>query len=100
MNRSPKTVTMFLGACAVGVFLGVTSPVAQARADVLLDATSAMPVRQSQQEEPPPDPKKKKPGEACKSSDECQKHHTCTKVDDKKVCQAPARRELPPGAVT
>lgn len=47
-----------------------------------------------------PDPKKKKAGEECKSSDECQSHHSCTKTGDKGVCTAPPRQKIPPGAVT
>lgn len=48
----------------------------------------------------PFDPKKKKPGEECKTSDECQRHHSCSKDGDKNVCVAPPRRKLPPGVVT
>jgi hypothetical protein len=50
--------------------------------------------------EPAPDPKKKKAGEECKSSDECQKHHACSKNGEKNVCTAPTRPKLPPGVVT
>mgnify|MGYP000131392118 CR=1 FL=1 len=50
--------------------------------------------------EPAPDPKKKKPGEECKTSDECQRHHSCKKDGDKGVCTAPPRHKIPPGAVT
>jgi hypothetical protein len=50
----------------------------------------------------PFDPKKKKPGEECKTSDECQRHHSCSKEKDseKNVCVAPPPRKLPPGVVT
>jgi hypothetical protein len=48
----------------------------------------------------PEDPKKKKAGEDCKSSDECQKHHACTKSGEKNLCIAPPRPKLPPGVVT
>lgn len=48
----------------------------------------------------PPDPKKKKAGEDCKSSDECQRHHSCQKSGEKGVCTAPPRSKIPPGAVT
>ena len=51
-------------------------------------------------EEPAPDPKKKKPGQECKASDECQKHHACTKDGEKNVCTAPPRPKLKPGVVT
>ncbi len=50
--------------------------------------------------EPAPDPKKKKAGEECKTSDECQRHHSCKKDGDKGVCTAPPRHKIPPGAVT
>lgn len=45
--------------------------------------------------EPKYDPKKKKPGEVCKASDECQRHHSCIKNDDKSVCTAPVRVNIP-----
>lgn len=45
--------------------------------------------------EPKHDPKKKKPGEECKASDECQRHHSCVKNDDKSVCTAPVRVNIP-----
>lgn len=47
-----------------------------------------------------PDPKKKKAGEECKTSDECQRHHSCKKDGDQGVCTAPPRHKIPPGAVT
>lgn len=48
----------------------------------------------------PDDPKKKKAGEECKTSDECQNHHSCKKEGEKSVCTAPPRPKLPPGVVT
>lgn len=48
----------------------------------------------------PPDPKKKNPGDECKTSDECQRHHTCKKKGEKNVCTAPEPHKLPPGVVT
>ncbi|MCZ8155693.1 MAG: hypothetical protein O9264_06220 [Leptospira sp.] len=48
----------------------------------------------------PFDPNKKKVGEECKVSDECQKHHACTKSGDKNICTAPPRQILPPNTVT
>ena len=48
----------------------------------------------------PYDPKKKRPGEECKNSDECQKHHSCHKEGEKGVCVAPPPPKLPPGVVT
>lgn len=41
------------------------------------------------------DPKKKKAGESCKSSDECQKHHSCDKIGAKSVCTAPEPLNIP-----
>lgn len=97
MLRSLNAVLLFAGALCVGTVLG--SSVNVASADVLgaIDATAQT---ASQVKEPAPDPKKKNPGDPCKSSDECQSHHSCNKVGDKNVCVAPPRRELPPGAVT
>lgn len=48
----------------------------------------------------PFDPNKKKAGEECKVSDECQKHHACTKNGEKNICTAPPRPVLPPNTVT
>ncbi len=45
--------------------------------------------------EPAPDTKKKKAGAECKTSDECQRHHTCSKAGEKNVCTAPPRVEIP-----
>lgn len=100
MFRSLNAAVVFSGALFLGAILGVSSSVSPAHADALrsLPGPNLQPVKQAPP--PPDDPKKKKEGEACKSSDECQKHHTCTKVDDKTVCQAPPPARLPPGAVT
>ena len=97
MLRSLNAVLLFAGALCVGTVLG--SSVNVASADVLgaIDATAQT---ASQVKEPAPDPNKKNAGDPCKSSDECQAHHTCKKVGDKNACVAPPRRELPPGAVT
>jgi hypothetical protein len=97
MLRCLKSFTVFAGALLIGTLLGATSPIEPAYADVDQGAT-AQPV--SQVKEPPPDPKKKLAGDECKSSDECQRHHSCVKSGDKKVCEAPPRPRLPPGAVT
>jgi len=94
MSRSAVIIPLF-SALLVGSLLGAASSPARAE---LSAAGLAKPVKQAPP--PPHDPTKKNPGDACKSSDECQTHHTCAKVGDKNVCQAPPRRELPPGAVT
>jgi hypothetical protein len=39
--------------------------------------------------------KKKKAGEECKTSDECRRHHKCSKVDNKNICVAPVYSEIP-----
>ena len=85
MLRYLKAAAILSGALFLGSVLGVTSHVPLVTA--------------SQAKEPAPDPNKKKAGDACKSSDECQSHHSCVKVGDKNICQAP-ERHLPPGAVT
>jgi len=100
MFRSLKVAMIFSGALLCGAVLGMTPSVSSVRAAALLDLPSAQQRDMSELPEPPLDPNKKKPGEECKSSDECQKHHTCTKVDGKNVCQRPPRPRLPPGAVT
>lgn len=100
MLRSLKAFTIFSGALMFGLFLGATShasPVPGSEAPGIAGASAK---RASEAPPPPLDPNKKKPGEPCKSSDECQKHHTCTKAGDASVCQAPPRPRLPPGAVT
>lgn len=56
--------------------------VSQHRADMAKEAMAA-----------PHDPKKKNAGEECKSSDECQRHHSCEKAGEKKVCTAPVMPE-------
>lgn len=98
MIRSLSAASAFSGALLIGIFLGATASVPHAYADA---DPGAAPSRRSEAPPPPNDPKKKLPGDACKSSDECQRHHSCVKVDDtKSVCQAPPRARLPPGAVT
>jgi hypothetical protein len=86
MNRSLQIAALLSGTLMVGVFLGASSSPRPAHAGAAAQA--------------PIDPNKKMPGDACKSSDECQKHHSCAKVGDKSVCQAPPAPRLPPGAVT
>jgi hypothetical protein len=86
MLRSLKAAVLFSGALFIGASLGAGLAVPSARAG----ATA----------QPPHDPNKKNAGEPCKSSDECQKHHSCAKVGDKNICQAPPPPRLPPGAVT
>ena len=100
MLRSLRAVAIFSSALLLGAFLGTASHASPVHADAI--AGVGGPSVQSAKEAPPPpnDPNKKKEGEACKSSDECQKHHTCTKAGDHSVCQAPPRPPLPPGAVT
>jgi hypothetical protein len=100
MIRSLKAVTVFSSALMIGIFLGATSQVSRASTDSILGVTGQPAQRQSQSPAPPLDPKRKKPGEACKSPDECQRHHTCAKVGDQNICQAPPSHSLPPGAVT
>ncbi len=50
--------------------------------------------------EPAPDPTKKKTGEECKTADECQAHHSCSKAGEKNVCTAHPRPKMKPGVVT
>lgn len=87
MIRSLKIAALFSGTLMLGVLLGGAPQVARVHASVVSDPTATLPRGEAAQA--PIDPKKKMPGDACKSSDECQKHHTCTKVGDKNVCQAP-----------
>lgn len=95
MPRSLSVAMGLCGALVLGALLGGGALPARA------DRGSAGPAGQSLSEMAPPhDPKKKNAGDACKTSDECQPHHTCTKVGDKSVCKAPPRPSLPPGAVT
>src|SRR5262249_18551636 len=98
MFRVLKTAAVFSSALLFGAFLGATSSVSRADALLSLPAPSMHTVGAAAQ--PPHDPNKKNVGDPCKSSDECQKHHTCAKVGDKNVCQAPPAPRLPPGAVT
>lgn len=104
MLRYVSAAIAFSGALMLGAFLGASSPVMSAHADTLQGVTGPTAHSVSEQPPPPHDPKKKNEGDECKSSSECQKHHSCAKVgdkaDDKSVCKAPPRRVLPPGAVT
>ncbi|MFO0576408.1 MAG: hypothetical protein U1A78_20580 [Polyangia bacterium] len=100
MLRSLRAVAIFSGALVLGAFVGTASHASPVHAGAIAGVNG--PSAQSAKEGPPPpnDPNRKKEGEACKTSDECQRHHTCTKVGDNSVCQAPPRPRLPPGAVT
>lgn len=100
MSRDFKAAVVFSFALGLGALLGTLSAPSPARADALLlpAGSPAIPVGATARH--PHDPNKKNAGDACKSSDECQLHHTCTKVGDKSVCQAPPPDRLPPGAVT
>jgi hypothetical protein len=100
MLRSLIAASAFSGALMLGLFLGATSHASPMDADAISGVTGPSARRGSEAPPPPLDPNKKKPGDPCKSSDECQKHHTCAKVGDQSVCQAPPRPRLPPGAVT
>jgi len=100
MLRSLKAAMVFSGALLVGAWLGAASQVSPAYADAAPGVTGPAAQGLSEAAEPAPDPKRRKAGEPCRSSDECQRHHTCAKVGDKNVCQAPPRPRLPPGAVT
>lgn len=93
MQRSVNVVSLFSAALLSGALLGASAQLASAHASDL-GSQPARPVKE------PHDPKKKNAGDACKSSDECQPHHSCVKNGDKSVCQAPERSRLPPGAVT
>ena len=99
MLRSIKAVFLFSGALMAGTWLGATAYAPRAHADEVRSADAA-PMRSASEMQVPNDPKRKQAGEPCKSSDECQRHHTCAKVDGKDVCKAPPPRRLPPGAVT
>ncbi|MBL9003903.1 MAG: hypothetical protein JNJ46_06635 [Myxococcales bacterium] len=91
-----NVVSLFSAVLLSGALLGASVQHASAhgRAVGELGPQPARPVKE------PHDPKKKNAGDACKSSDECQPHHSCVKNGDKSVCQAPERSRLPPGAVT
>lgn len=97
MSGSLKGVLLFSGALMLGGLLGAASRVSHASPAHSAVEAGAMPASMAK---PAYDPKKKMPGDVCKSSDECQMHHTCVKVGDKQVCQAPPPPRLPPGAVT
>lgn len=100
MLRSLRAVATFSGALALGIFLGSASHASPVHADAIANLGGPPAQAGSEAAPPPPDPNKKKEGEPCKSSDECQKHHTCAKEGDHSVCKAPPRPRLPPGAVT
>jgi hypothetical protein len=99
MLSSLRVALVFSCALLIGAVLGSAASVSPAHADAALGSGSAAHPA-SEAAPPPPDPSKRKEGEPCKSSDECQKHHTCTKVGNQSVCKAPPRPSLPPGAVT
>ena len=100
MFRALRAAVLFTGALALGAFLGTTDSVSRAHADALLSPASSTMQPAGAAAEPPHDPNRKKAGEPCKSSDECQRHHSCAKVGDKNVCTPPPAPRLPPGAVT
>ena len=97
MSRSIHTILACAGALALGVWLGSSpsSASAQSKAQAAIAASGESGA--TQVKEPPPDPKRKRAGDACKTDDECQRHHSCVKTGDKGVCTAP---QLPPGTVT
>lgn len=97
MPRPIHAALVLPGALLIGLICGAGSPLPRAFADAGPASGAARRASQAQQ---PVDPNKKMPGEACKSSDECQRHHSCEKVGDKSVCKAPPPPKLPPGAVT
>lgn len=99
MPRSLHLACGFSFALFLGGFLGAATGTAQAA--IGLDPSTLSPAAGDVEsvKQPPPDPNRKKAGEACKSSDECQRHHSCEKVGDQTRCQAPPSK-LPPGAVT
>lgn len=99
MPRSLHLACGFSFALFLGGFLGAATGTAQAARD--LDPSTLSPGGKDAEavKQPPPDPNRKKAGEPCKSSDECQRHHSCEKVGDQTRCQAPPSK-LPPGAVT
>ncbi|TGM52224.1 hypothetical protein [Leptospira vanthielii] len=67
---------------------------------VTCNVYTAVPADMAKEVHWPFDPKKKKVGEECKTSDECQKHHSCASDGEKNVCTEPPKQKLPPGAVT
>lgn len=98
--KTAKTAAPFSAALLVVTLLGARSHAPRAYADAYQGVAGPAAKRASQVKEPAPDPTKKQAGEPCKSSSECQPHHSCAKVGDKHVCKAPPRPQLPPGAVT
>lgn len=100
MLRSVKAGLLFSSALLVGTLLGAVPHASRASADVTQGVTNPAAQSLGAAAQPPHDPNKKNAGEPCKSSDECQKHHTCTKVGDRTICQPPPPPRLPPGAVT
>lgn len=100
MLRSVKAGLLFSCALLVGTWLGAAPHASHASADVTQGVTGPAPQRLGAAARPAYDPNKKNAGEPCKSSDECQPHHTCTKEGDKSICKAPPPPRLPPGAVT
>ena len=100
MFRALKVAMVLTGALCLGAFLDKMSSASPAHADGLLTLPSPNMQPAGATAQPPHDPNRKKAGEPCTSSDECQRHHSCAKVGDKNVCQAPPPPRLPPGAVT
>jgi hypothetical protein len=100
MFRALKSAVVFTGALGLGAFLGTLSSASPAHANGQLTLPSPNMQRAGAAVQPPHDPNRKNAGEPCKSSDECQRHHSCAKVGDRNVCQAPPPQRLPPGAVT
>jgi len=98
MLRKTVCSALFSAALLSTALLGAMSSDSLAHAQVIAPADGLTAV--SEMAPPPHDPKKKNPGDTCKSSDECQIHHSCVKEGDKSVCKAPPPRKLPPGAVT
>lgn len=79
--KKQSILIIIVGFCLAGaIYAGVS----QHQADMAREAVTA-----------PNDPKKKKAGEECKSSDECQRHHSCEQAGDKSVCVAPKLSDLP-----
>ncbi len=99
MPRPLHAALAFASALLLGSVVGVSSRSARAQGDIDLSPLAPAGQQAGARKEPPPDPSRKRAGDTCKSSDECQKHHSCVKVGDQSVCQAPPSR-LPPGAVT
>lgn len=100
MKRSLFAVLSSAVLCAAVLGLGAHAAPNQAPAKEPAVAPAGKALPAGDRPAPQYDPKKKLPGAACKTADECQKHHTCEKVGDKQVCKEPPEPELPPGAVT